>query len=446
MGPPSTDDDLGSFGGDSGENEEHVNGLLGLVPPSFQRKPPSKAGLYSSDELMQVLDLHTKLAGATFAAAEATAAASTDIPPKGNNNEAFLSLHDLVVQAANSLDASSAAPTQPQLNRLSPDVEKRLQQTVMIATDVDGTLLTSTAGIHPRTCQALRRALQAVRDPTHPLQHLCLATGKTRTGALQSLRRADPTLGRELEDVPGVYVQGLYCVDGKTGRVLHDQRLEKSSALAVEQLAIDDPDVRATSTLFCYRCDEIYYTPQWSQPHHVQELHELWGEPKPIPVESIEALLAANPNDASDDRRCHKLLIMDSDTSRLAGALRPAAQEIAKRHGCVVTQAIPTMIELLPPNGSKAVGVRRLCESLGIPSADAVTIDGLVAIGDAENDVEMLQMASVGFAVGNAVPEAKRAADVNLVETNNEGGAGAAVELVLEHLGPTKNSGTFIIS
>jgi HAD superfamily hydrolase (TIGR01484 family) len=431
---------------DDDDSHARVNGL-GLVPPSFQRKPPSQSGLYSTDELVQVLHLHTRLAEETFADTATTA--SNDVTASDKDSASFRSLHDLVVQATTgSVDSVSSAPTQAPRNVLPPGIHERLQHTVMIATDVDGTLLTSAAGIHPRTCQALRRALKAAHDPTHPLRHLCLATGKTRTGALQSLRRADPELGRMLEDVPGVFVQGLYCVDGRTGRVLHDQRLAMSAALAVEQLTTEDPAVRATSTLFCYRCDDIYYTPQWSQPHHVQELHDLWGEPKPIAVESIEALLAANPDESTDDdRRCHKLLIMDSDPRRLAASLRPSTEEIAKRHGCVVTQAIPTMIELLPPHANKAVGVRRLCESLGIlAKADDATIDGLVAIGDAENDVEMLQMASVGFAVGNAVPEAQRAADVNLVETNNEGGAGAAIELVLEHLEPTPSSGTFVIS
>jgi hydroxymethylpyrimidine pyrophosphatase-like HAD family hydrolase len=437
----------GSDESDNDDDDSHarVNGL-GLVPPSFQGKPPSPSGLYSSDVLMQVLDLHTRLAEETFA--EATTGASNDVTSSDKDGASFRSLHDLIVQATTgSVDSVSSAPAQAPMNVLSPGIQKRLQQTVMIATDVDGTLLTSAAGIHPRTGQALRRALKAAHDPIHPLRHLCLATGKTRTGALQSLRRADPELGRMLEDVPGVFVQGLYCVDGRTGRVLYDQRLEKSATLAADQLAIEDPTVRATSTLFCYRCDDIYYTPQWSQPHHVQELHDLWGEPKPVAVESIEALLLQNSDDAIDDRRCHKLLIMDSDPRRLAASLRPAAETIAKRHGCVVTQAIPTMIELLPPHASKAVGVRRLCESLGIlAKANDATVDGLVAIGDAENDVEMLQMASVGFAVGNAVPEAQGAADVNLVETNNEGGAGAAIELVLEHLEPTTNSGLFIIS
>jgi P-type E1-E2 ATPase len=50
-------------------------------------------------------------------------------------------------------------------------------------------------------------------------------------------------------------------------------------------------------------------------------------------------------------------------------------------------------------------------------------------MGDGENDVEMLQMASIGVAVGNAGPLAQEASDFVMTETNDEGGAGAAMEV-----------------
>jgi hydroxymethylpyrimidine pyrophosphatase-like HAD family hydrolase len=40
----------------------------------------------------------------------------------------------------------------------------------------------------------------------------------------------------------------------------------------------------------------------------------------------------------------------------------------------------------------------------------------------------MLKMASIGVAMGNASPEAREASDFVMEETNNEGGAGAAME------------------
>ena len=54
---------------------------------------------------------------------------------------------------------------------------------------------------------------------------------------------------------------------------------------------------------------------------------------------------------------------------------------------------------------------------------------GALALGDAENDAEMLSLASIGVAMGNACPVAKEAADFVLDYTNDEGGAGAGMEL-----------------
>jgi hydroxymethylpyrimidine pyrophosphatase-like HAD family hydrolase len=84
------------------------------------------------------------------------------------------------------------------------------------------------------------------------------------------------------------------------------------------------------------------------------------------------------------------------------------------------------MLEILPEGCSKALGVTKLCEELGIDPKSQ-----LLAIGDAENDVEMLKMASVGVAVGNANDMAKAAADVVVPLTSCEGGAGLTIESVL---------------
>jgi hydroxymethylpyrimidine pyrophosphatase-like HAD family hydrolase len=81
------------------------------------------------------------------------------------------------------------------------------------------------------------------------------------------------------------------------------------------------------------------------------------------------------------------------------------------------------MIELLPAGCSKALGVEKLCQHYGIdPSTQ------LLAIGDAENDIGMLEMCSVGVAVGNASPLVKEVADIVIPESHIQGGAGIAIQ------------------
>lgn len=62
-------------------------------------------------------------------------------------------------------------------------------------------------------------------------------------------------------------------------------------------------------------------------------------------------------------------------------------------------------LDIMPPGGSKAVGVRIVCEHYGISP------EHVYAFGDAQNDVEMLREAAVGVAMGGGEPAAFAAAD-----------------------------------
>lgn len=64
---------------------------------------------------------------------------------------------------------------------------------------------------------------------------------------------------------------------------------------------------------------------------------------------------------------------------------------------------------------SKAEGIKHLCEHFGISLAETY------AFGDSSNDVEMLEKVHVGIAMGNAVPEAKEAADYITDDIDKDG-------------------------
>ena len=69
---------------------------------------------------------------------------------------------------------------------------------------------------------------------------------------------------------------------------------------------------------------------------------------------------------------------MDYDLEKIA-KLRPLLETLAEQHGACVTQAIPSMLEILPMGCSKALGVAKLCEALGFNPSEE-----LLALGDAE--------------------------------------------------------------
>lgn len=56
-----------------------------------------------------------------------------------------------------------------------------------------------------------------------------------------------------------------------------------------------------------------------------------------------------------------------------------------------------------------------------------LTAEGLMAVGDGSNDLQMVSNAGLGIAMGNAVPSVKAAAAV-VVSSNDEGGIVEAFE------------------
>lgn len=121
--------------------------------------------------------------------------------------------------------------------------------------------------------------------------------------------------------------------------------------------------VSAGIAIVAYDGDEIYST-ELSR-IEVIELHIKWGEPA---SKGISSLLDHGPG-------FHKLLLMDDDAEKLKHDVRPMLEKMAKETGSVVTQAIPTMLELLPAGCSKALGVQKVCEHLGIdPETQLLTL------------------------------------------------------------------------
>lgn len=80
-----------------------------------------------------------------------------------------------------------------------------------------------------------------------------------------------------------------------------------------------------------------------------------------------------------------------------------------------------TFIELLPKGINKGEAVGEICNRLGIRKEE------VVAFGDHELDIPLLEAAGIGIAMENAIPELKDKADY-VTKTNNEGGVAYAIE------------------
>lgn len=71
--------------------------------------------------------------------------------------------------------------------------------------------------------------------------------------------------------------------------------------------------------------------------------------------------------------------------------------------------------EISPLNVNKTVGIKSILEH------SSYTREDVIAIGDSDNDVDMLEFAAVGVAMGNATENARKAADWQTDELLNDG-------------------------
>lgn len=235
----------------------------------------------------------------------------------------------------------------------------------LVASDVDGTLLDHHGRLPEARADAVRR-LVAAGIP------LVLATGKLWS----SVRRLTDDLGLV---GPHVACNGSVVFDGE-GTVVARTLLD--AAVADEVTAV----LRARRIVHgVYLEDGTIVTDRIDPAHDVLPL---LGEPLPVVArrEGRGALkvLAILPPEAEGD-------------------LRGVASDVAR-----VQRTGPRFLEWNAAGADKATGLATVATMLGM------TLDEVLAVGDAENDVPMLRAAGVGVAVTGASPAAVAAADRTL--------------------------------
>ena len=120
----------------------------------------------------------------------------------------------------------------------------------------------------------------------------------------------------------------------------------------------------------------------------------------------------------------HKVLIIGA-RERVEALQRTVRQAGLPVHA---VQSEPVYLEILPPGVSKGEALRAMVEALGTSTPSET-----IAIGDNWNDVEMIEAAGLGVAMGHA-PEGVRASADYVCGTAEEEGVREVIERFV--LGP----------
>ncbi|MBV9688988.1 MAG: HAD family phosphatase [Ktedonobacteraceae bacterium] len=273
----------------------------------------------------------------------------------------------------------------------SPDIK-------LLAIDIDGTLLTPDRRITPRTRAMVQAAQQAGIVVT-------LATGRRYCNSA-------PMAAELALTIPLIICDGATIIQHPDGNVLHTHLLNADVAQQAVEMMIR----------------------HMIQPvvHYIEAngTEETWTGPLEQDNEWITPYFAAFPENIR--RLPHNELCSGQSALLRVVALASEniiynglAQEVAALH--CAWNMIPlgnygsAELAVMHMGCSKANGVRALAQRLNIP------LENVMAIGDNNNDIEMLQEVGWGVAMGHANTAVKAAAKV-ITSSNTEDGVALAIE------------------
>ena len=260
----------------------------------------------------------------------------------------------------------------------------------LLACDLDGTLMDETFTFTSRVKAAVALAM------AHGVA-VTIATGRAYPSTLPFAQELGITL-------PLICTQGGLIKDPITGEVLHQAVMSLSLAHEIVALSQQrgwhltlymDDQVYLTDL----QCPRSFYDQMFSLPLHI--VSNLTAAISRPPAKFI---IIAKPDQAD--------AIVPELREQFAGRLR-------------VVRSHRNFVEGNPLDASKGQALARLAERLGIPQSQTA------AIGDNDNDADMVAWAGLGLAMGNAHPDLKAIADVVLPPVEEDGVAVAIKKYIL---------------
>lgn len=261
----------------------------------------------------------------------------------------------------------------------------------LIAIDVDDTLINDDKVVTEGTQRALEQAIE--RGVT-----VTLATGRMYASAQNVARQTGL-------NVPLITYQGSLVKNLIDGSVLYERSVPADAARKIFEYC-----ERNELHLQLYVNDRLYVREENDKIKEYADISKI-----PYTVEPDYAKLSAEPNT--------KMLIIDEPAylDELAPIFRDMLGDAVH-----ITKSKPNFLEFTHREGTKGHALKALAKQFGCDMSE------VMAIGDSWNDHDMIEVAGLGVAMGNAIDSLKAVADY-VTLTNNEEGVRHVIEKFVLH-------------
>lgn len=263
---------------------------------------------------------------------------------------------------------------------------------MLIASDMDGTLLNDQRAVEQETIEALQYF-------TREGGYFAIATGRTRP-ATEAYRRILPCSGAN------VYLNGAIVCDEREESLVFMEGLDDRAKEIAKQIMREFPHIGIEVFLLnhSYVCNQCDVTRR-----HFINLA--------IPYTEIEI------DDIPEPTSVWGKINFTGEPDQV-GEVREALKEAEQYYN--LTFSTPVFYEMTCKGGHKGDGVQRLADYLHIRPENICTV------GDSQNDIPMLKMAGTSFAPSNARQDVLSIADV-VVQDNNHNTLRGVVEYLEQH-------------
>lgn len=245
---------------------------------------------------------------------------------------------------------------------------------------MDGTLLTDDLVIPPNTVEAIQRAVASGTIVT-------IATGRMFASAKH--------FAKQLQiNVPLITYQGALIQDMEKEEVIYERTISPDISTRLIEIA-EERDLHFQA----YQNDLLYGAIE-------NERLMRYAEKTKVPYQ-------VEPDLRKLAMKGFTKAIYVGDPVYLEGM----QDEMKALFGTTahITKSTPYFLEVTHPEANKGDALRHLAKSLGIDMSETI------GIGDNYNDTELLEVAGLGVAMGNAVDALKNSADFITLSNNDEG-------------------------
>ncbi|WP_333649553.1 Cof-type HAD-IIB family hydrolase [Lacrimispora sp.] len=264
----------------------------------------------------------------------------------------------------------------------------------LVAVDMDGTALKSDGQVSPGTIEALNEWIKegVVVVP---------ASGRTYSWIPEEI------LGLGVPYV--ISGNGASVIDTGTGEYMYESKIKLKEGMDLLSYLL-------TENGQCYFQQKDQYYEDGNRSEEMEKIH-----PYMASVGFSRKGKLMDPlgflKDKGEDIQKIGFMAFDEETEKRVAACGRRFPDF-----CILKTG-PLCLEFNRKGTSKGEALKYLCHTIGIKQ------DQVMAIGDSENDVEMLACAGIGVAMENAPEKVKNAADF-VTKTNDQEG----VAWVLEHV------------